>query len=235
MRAKLNWWWPSVPIIWRNVVYQRTSSWVELRSNRLCVSGTWGLTVTFTWAWSSTLMLFAGSVITVWDVYDYSGPTPRSMSAYLSHCAGCFKLRLLQRSAAGPTRISLKTSPEDAQHSSPLVVLTPVSSHILEQLHSLPFRQPIVFKVLVPFIKHSMSRHRSTYHICHIHEYATHVLKNKLIKLYCYFQHALHVQLECSLALYNIQLNMANKYIIYSVHNVLFKVIKIRNFDLINK
>ena len=80
-----------------------------------------------------------------------------------------------------------------------------------------------------------------------------------ILKLYCHFQHALHVKLECSLALihtvpyiniyiyiyiyiyvcvcvyiyiyiyiyiiiYIIKLNMANKYIIYSVHDKFFKM-----------
>ena len=57
-------------------------------------------------------------------------------------------------------------------------------------------------------------------------------LVSLIIQLYCHFQHALHVKLECSLALtrivpiYTIKLNMANKYIIYSVHNMFFKMIK---------
>ena len=48
-----------------------------------------------------------------------------------------------------------------------------------------------------------------------------------IIKHYCHFQHALHVKFECSLALthivpiYTIKWNMANKYILYSVHTVL--------------
>ena len=62
-----------------------------------------------------------------------------------------------------------------------------------------------------------------------------------IIKLYCHFQHALHVNLECSLALTHIvtihtnNLNMATKYIIYSVHNMFFRMIKIYYFDIINK
>ena len=57
-----------------------------------------------------------------------------------------------------------------------------------------------------------------------------------IIKLYCHFQHALHVKLECSLALthivpiYTIKRNMANKYIIHSVHNMFFKMRKDRLF-----
>ena len=48
-----------------------------------------------------------------------------------------------------------------------------------------------------------------------------------ILKLYCHFQHALHVKLERSLALtdivpiYTIKLNMANKYIVY--YNMFFK------------
>ena len=43
---------------------------------------------------------------------------------FISHRTGCFKLRLLQRSAAGPTRTSINTSPEDTQQGS-----TPGCSH----------------------------------------------------------------------------------------------------------
>ena len=49
-------------------------------------------------------------------------------------------------------------------------------------------------------------------------------LVSLIIKLYCHFQQALDVKMECSLALihivsiYTITLNMTNKYIIYGVY-----------------
>ena len=66
-------------------------------------------------------------------------------------------------------------------------------------------------------------------------DYPRHILLTTLliiVTLYCHIKHALHVKLECSLALthiwpiYTIKWNMAIKYVIYSVHNILIKMIK---------
>ena len=81
----------------------------------------------------------------------------RSIRTYITkhvcHSTCCFMLSLLQRSTAGPTRMSHNASPENTQQSTPPGYShTCIFSHmtpVLEQLHWLPVRQRVVFKVLV--------------------------------------------------------------------------------------
>ena len=72
------------------------------------------------------------------------------------------------------------------------------------------------------------------------HSLTSHTDNIIIIKLYCHIHRALHDELERSMALthivpiYTIKLNMANKYKIYIVHNLFFKMKK-KKFNIIIK